>query len=186
MYEAPTDPVVWAAWDAASLLPAVDEQLRELYRGVDAAVTERGPTCWTSGNCCRFESYGHRLFVSGLEVAWFLNQVNHQSDQTEPTRPARPSDASEPKLSLLQIAEPGPGGACPYQINGLCSTHQIRPLGCRVFFCQQGTQDWQQALYESYLAKLRTLHETHGITYRYFDWMQGLAIRRQAAATGDE
>ncbi len=60
---------------------------------------------------------------------------------------------------------------CPHQHDNTCTTHAIRPLGCRIFFCQEGTQDWQHELYEQYLADLRELHEQHRIEYRYADWL---------------
>lgn len=60
---------------------------------------------------------------------------------------------------------------CPFQVDRSCSTHAIRPLGCRIFFCQAGTEAWQQALYERYLDELRSLHDRHGVAYRYADWL---------------
>ena len=75
-------------------------------------------------------------------------------------------------VRLPQLAEHP--GACPYQVGGLCSTHLIRPLGCRVFFCQAGTEEWQQDLYETFLRRLTRLHEQHDVPYRYMDWIAGL------------
>ena len=66
---------LWQDWKAAAERPAVDAALRDLYAQIDAAVAERGPTCWASGKCCKFDEFGHRLYVTGLEIAWFLNQV---------------------------------------------------------------------------------------------------------------
>jgi Fe-S-cluster containining protein len=65
--------------------------------------------------------------------------------------------------------------ACPFQVDGLCSTHAIRPLGCRVYFCQAGTQDWQQDLYEKFQQQLVQLHKDHDIDYAYMEWRAGLA-----------
>ena len=56
-----------------------------------------------------------------------------------------------------------------------------RPLGCRVFFCQQGTEDWQHELYERFLARLKALHEQYDVAYRYLEWRAALA---EAAAAG--
>lgn len=158
------DPL-WSSWQDAAAQPAVDAALRDLYARIDAAVAERGPTCWTSGKCCKFDDFGHRLYVTGLEIAWFLREVESRQPKLESCE-----DASA--IRLPQLAEHP--GACPYQIDGLCSTHAMRPLGCRIFFCQRGTEDWQQDLYESFLAELQRLHETHGLEYRYMDWIAGL------------
>lgn len=156
---------MWNAWREAAALPAVDTALRELYAELDAAVTAKGPTCWISGKCCKFDEFGHRLYVTGLEIAWFLSQVKAGG----PTSAAEERDDA---IKLPQFAEHP--GACPYQINGLCSTHVIRPLGCRIFFCQQGTEGWQQDLYEEFLQRLRELHEQRDLPYRYMDWISGL------------
>ena len=48
------------------------DQVKELYREVDAAVAAAGPVCVASGRCCRFKEYGHVLFVSNLEAEVLL------------------------------------------------------------------------------------------------------------------
>lgn len=168
---------LWSAWRKAAFDPAVDVALRGLYAELDEAIAAKGPTCWSSGKCCKFDEFGHRLYVTGLEIAWFLGQVGDgESDE--------PSEKNANGLRLPQFAElstPLPGGACPYQIDGLCSTHTIRPLGCRIFFCQQGTEAWQQDLYEAFLKRLQALHDQLGLEYRYMDWIAGLSQAGQAA-----
>jgi Fe-S-cluster containining protein len=166
---------LWWAWRDAAAEADVDEALRDLYRRLDDAVAARGPTCWTSGRCCKFDDFGHRLYVTGLEVAWFLGQVTGR----DPRPAAEPQDGP---IRLPQLAEHP--GACPYQIEGLCSTHEVRPLGCRIFFCQAGTEDWQQELYEDFLAQLQALHDRRGIAYRYMDWIAGLKAADRAARPG--
>ncbi len=164
----------WLTWREQSALPEVDHALRELYAELDAAVAARGPTCWSSGKCCDFDRFGHRLYVTGLEIAWFLQNVPLET--TPPVFSSAPADqtaeVTTTNLHLPQFAERP--GACPYQISKLCSTHTIRPLGCRVFFCQQGTEVWQQELYEDFLRRLQRLHDEHEIEYRYLDWIAGL------------
>ena len=71
-------------------------------------------------------------------------------------------------------------GTCPFQVNGLCGIRDIRPMGCRVFFCQQGTEDWQREVYERYLGEVRKLHDEHNVPYRYLEWRAALT---SAAAT---
>jgi len=146
----------WPTWFTAVVDPSTDRAIRDLYAALDDAVAARGPTCWISGKCCNFQGYGHRLYVTGLEIAWFLEQ------QRQSGAPLTHPDDAETH------------GACPYQINKLCTTHSTRPTGCRVFFCQHGTEDWQQQLYEHYLNELRALHERIDVPYRYMDWLAGL------------
>jgi len=170
---------VWSAWREAAALPAIDAALRELYAELDAAVSAQSPTCWTSGKCCKFDDFGHRLYVTGLEIAWFLTQVasatsggDGQRVVAEDRKPGNENRLGPTGVRLPQFAEHV--GACPYQVEGLCSTHAVRPLGCRIFFCQQGTEAWQQDLYESFLDRLRLLHDKHALDYRYMDWIAGL------------
>lgn len=164
---APIDPeesTLWQQWAAAAATPKISDALTALYTDIDTAVRAKGPTCWTSGKCCKFDTFqgGHLLYVTGLEIAWVLRQ------------PATLATGLDP-------SNVGPEGACAFQAQGLCNVHSVRPLGCRIFFCQQGTQDWQQDLYEKFLTQLRDLHDQEQLEYRYMEWRGGL---QRAAASG--
>jgi hypothetical protein len=52
--------------------------------------------------------------------------------------------------------------------------HPIRPFGCRIFFCDPTAQLWQEQQYQSFHARLRTLHEDLQIPYYYVEWRQAL------------
>jgi len=67
------------------------------------------------------------------------------------------------------------GTGCPYQISGLCDVHPIRPFGCRIFFCDSTSTDWQHEQYERFHAELKALHETLGVPYFYLEWREALA-----------
>ena len=169
---------LWRIWRRAAGEPRTDAAIRALYRRLDAEVARRGPTCWASGKCCRFDEYGHRLFATGLEIAWVLRQAESRKSITK-SREAASVDGDR-ALPLL-VLKPGGGGLrpavhglCPFQINRLCSVRAFRPLGCRVFFCQKGTESWQQQLHECFLADLRAMHERVGLPYRYMEWQAGL------------
>lgn len=218
----PPDP--WPAWHAAAADPRVDAALRDLYARLDAAVAARGPTCWVSGNCCKFEAYGHRLYVTALETAWVLANLppGVPRPYAPPTPPVAPASPANPKIrrALRPFigANPGPGissasmgypappgepgyvggpaaggtapappqaegpllPACVFQVDGLCTVHAIRPLGCRIFFCQKGTEEWQHELYETFLGELRSLHDRLALPYCYMEWRLSL---REAQAT---
>ena len=170
----------WQAWLDAAGREDIDALIRSLYADIDAAVTERSPVCNASGRCCRFEEFGHRLYVTGLEIAWFLLRVRNWDFGIGAER----GKSGEPGVSLTQLA-PTPNPQllipnCPYQIDGLCSTHAIRPLGCRVYFCEKGTEDWQQDTTEHFLSRLKQLHADHGLPYVYMEWRHGLAEAEQA------
>ena len=70
-----SDHLPWAAWRAAASNPQISGALGDLYGRLDADVAHRGPTCWVSGRCCRFDEYDHRLYVTGLEVAWVVTRL---------------------------------------------------------------------------------------------------------------
>ena len=57
-------------------------------------------------------------------------------------------------------------------------------MGCRVFFCERGTQQWQNELYEAFLARLRALHDDLDLPYRYMEWRGGLEEAEAAGVGG--
>lgn len=164
----------WQQWRRAVERGEVDSAVGDLYARLDADIAAYGPTCWSSGKCCKFDSYGHRLYVTGLEIARFFK---HNRTACPPQASGQAVEPFHP-LPVLNITHQPSDikhqDSCVFQIDGLCSTHKIRPLGCRVFFCQKGTQDWQQELYEQYLNELRVMHERWGLPYRYMEWRAGV------------
>ena len=66
------------------------------------------------------------------------------------------------------------GLGCPYQLNGLCAAHEARPFGCRVYFCDPASTDWQHDQYERFHAAIRELHERFGVPYWYAEWRDAL------------
>jgi Fe-S-cluster containining protein len=142
------------AVEAAHAVEGLPAAVGDIYRRVQAAVDERRPACSISGRCCRFEEFGHRLFVTTAELAVFARQV------AVADRPAAASSWD--------------GSGCPFQFGGLCGVHIIRPFGCRIYFCDPTSTAWQQGQYEQSHAELRALHERLGIPYFYVEWREGL------------
>ena len=157
-------PSNWLNWRDAVQRDEIDLAIRSLYADLDQAVADRRPVCNASGRCCKFDEYEHRLYVTGLEIAWFLCGLEG-------------ADSHVSGGIRLQQAASSPN--CPYQINGLCSTHAIRPLGCRAFFCEEGTEAWQQDTTERFLDRFKALHAEHGLPYEYMEWRAGLAEAHQ-------
>lgn len=147
--------VVRAAAGRADVTKAVADLYAELMRRIGV----RRPKCDASGRCCRFEEFGHRLYVTTIELAAFVAQKSEVKTQN--------SD----RVGLPVV---GQGGACPFQVGGLCSVHEIRPFGCRVFFCDPTSTEWQQAQYEELHAELKRLHERLGVPYFYVEWRWAL------------
>ncbi|MEM9019578.1 MAG: hypothetical protein AAGC44_03350 [Planctomycetota bacterium] len=165
----------WRTWYDAAQRETIDHAIRTLYAELDAAIAEHPPVCNASGRCCRFDEYGHRLYVTGLEIAWFLSGVHGR----EMVRLDGSQDVAQRGFPLRQFdLNPQPRFQtphCPYQVKGLCRTHTIRPLGCRVFFCERGTEAWQQETTERFLDRLKQMHVEQNLPYAYMEWRAGLA-----------
>jgi Fe-S-cluster containining protein len=140
----------------ASDRPEVIAAVRDVYQAVQAEIDTRRPVCVVSGRCCRFEEYGHRLFVTTLELAAFWH------------------DLSRSPIPTAQRMAAWDGTGCPFQVAKLCSVHPFRPFGCRMFFCDATSTEWQNECYERFHADLKRLHQTLDVPYRYVEWRQAL------------
>lgn len=171
----------WPAWRAAAARPEVADALARLRRSIADDTARRGPVCRNSGRCCRFASYGHRLYVTGLEVAAFEHErhVNTNSNSQETKRDKKP--CSPASLPVLTPQDAVATDACPYQRDNLCTAHDARPLGCRVFFCDAEGEAWPNELYERVQHAVRDLHDELGVPYVYADWRALLAEARASS-----
>src|SRR5688572_18879813 len=156
------------AVNAAAQRPEVAAGIEALYADVQAAIDERRPRCDASGRCCRFEEYGHRLYVTTAELAAFATQLPVVSCQLA---------VKDRGLAVLatgnsQLATSSPG--CPFQQAKLCTVHPIRPFGCRIFFCDPTSTDWQNDAYERFHARLKDLHRELNVPYFYVEWRRAL------------
>lgn len=136
---------VLAASQRDNVLQAIDV----IYSDLQAEIDRRRPVCQLSGRCCRFDEYGHRLYVTTIELAAF----------GAPPWPA--------------TAMPTPGG-CPFQIGKLCGVHAIRPFGCRVFFCDATATQWQEEHYRIFHQRIRELHDHLQVPYFYVEWREAM------------
>lgn len=118
--------------------------LLAIYEDLDAAIAGLAPVCRLSGRCCRFEEYGHTLFVSAPEAALLL---------TDAPVPSRPLDG---------------GATCPWQDQGgRCTAREARPLGCRVYFCDPAYEPRAFDLSEAYLGRLKRLVQAMELPWNY-------------------
>ena len=121
---------------------AVREAVLEVYADVDRAVAAAGPRCDSSGRCCRFEEYGHTLFISQFEAELLL--------ETAPP-----------------YEQPVSWAGCPFQVQNVCTARDERPLGCRIYFCDPSYQDTGQRITEEAIAWLKRLADEHHEGWRY-------------------
>jgi len=130
-------------------VPRADERLlekvAEVYRWLGEQIRlreESAGRCRACGDCCDFEAFDHRLFITPPELAYL--KANLGDD----------------------ILRPMPSGRCPYNIDGKCSVYEYRFAGCRIFCCY-GEKDFQSELSEAVLEKLKSICEEFQIPYRY-------------------
>ncbi|MBL8765333.1 MAG: hypothetical protein JNM07_13800 [Phycisphaerae bacterium] len=147
-----------AGWTRAVRDPRLAAEIDAVYARAASAIERRGPACWASGRCCRFRDAGHRLYVTGLEAALTLVRLDRS-----PLAPAELESA---------IAR----GTCVFVSGNLCSVHTIKPLGCRLYFCDRSAAAWQREVHEQLLSDIRDIHDRHQQPYRYGEW--GDMLRR--------
>lgn len=121
---------------------AVRAAVAEVYAAADLAVAAAAPRCDASGRCCRFTEYGHTLFISHFEAEILL-------------------DSAPP------FEQPVSRDGCPFQIDGLCTARESRPLGCRIYFCDPSYQETGNRITEESLAKLKRIADDHDTGWRY-------------------
>ncbi len=139
-----------------SIAAAAFAELRAIYEALDAEVARRAPVCLLSGRCCRFEEYGHTLFVSRLEAELLVDQA---------PAPSRPLDD---------------GRTCPWQdAHGRCTARAGRPLGCRAYFCDPAYEPIAYEVSEPFIGRLKELGRNLGIPWDYRPLHQHLGRLRE-------
>jgi Fe-S-cluster containining protein len=118
-------------------------EIQRAYDQVDGRISELGLRCLGGGACCKFDLAGHRLYLSTGELA-LLTQQARRVGQCRPLR-------------------------CPYQVGPRCLAREVRPLGCRVFFCGRSKTSLLSSIYEESHRRIRQLHENHCLPYSYVE-----------------
>ena len=147
----------------------VREAVAQVYADLQATIDARRPACVASGRCCRFEEFGHRLYVTTLELGAFLHAFRARP---APDHPA--AEHSAPDRSTVSLPQAWDETGCPFQAQRLCGVHAIRPFGCRVFFCDASAGQWQNDVYEQFHSRLKRLHEEMAVPYLYVEWRHAL------------
>ena len=118
-----------------------------IYRRLEEQLVE-SHLCAACGQCCDFEAFGHRLYLTTPELLYFAHYVG------------RP---------LKRMTN----GVCSYRVGGQCSVYPYRFAGCRIFQCK-GDANRQSELTEATLAQLKRLCEQYQLEYRYLDLKSAL------------
>ena len=123
------------------------EKVAEVYTWLESQIRHNGnqaDACEACGDCCDFDAFDHRLFVTPPEMFYLAANPDGENIRTMPT------------------------GRCPYNNDGRCGIYEHRFAGCRIFCCK-GDADFQSGLSESALAKLKLICTEFEIPYRYLD-----------------
>ena len=131
----------------------------DVYEDVDRASggDRNEKLCMGGGACCRFDLFGHRLYVTLGELA-----VLRLIPPVDPSRTAR--------------------NRCPYQQGPRCLARLNRPLGCRVFFCREQTDTPDidnHGVYETFHRQICDLHTRHNVPYAYIELISALKILQE-------
>lgn len=131
------------------------KEVEAIYRWVDAQVAQMDRACRACGECCDFEAFGHRLYVTTPELLYFKHFVG-------------------PDIKEMTA------GVCPYRVDGKCSVYPWRFSGCRIFACE-GDSEAESLLSEQTIHKFKTMCTTHKIPYQYVYLKAGLEMLKQNA-----
>ena len=121
---------------------AIAQKVKVVYNWIDSQIAKDTASCNACGNCCNFDAYDHRLYITSPEALYF-------------------------KLNVDQFKHMA-GGLCPYNSDGKCTVHEHRFAGCRIFLCE-GEDDFQSKLSEQAIAKFRSICKDFAIDYYYAD-----------------
>lgn len=119
----------------------IANEVAAIYSRLDEQIKKHPADCSACGNCCDFESFGHRLFVSSPEIVYLKQKL-----QIKPMSTSR----------------------CPYQLDGKCTIGSHRFAACRIFFCKADEQ-LQSRLSEETLNQFKSLCIQLALPYRYTD-----------------
>jgi len=74
----------------------VREAVEGIYLELGKELEKRKPLCAVSGRCCRFEEYGHRLYVTTMELGAFQWEIRQRGIQlSKPAIDKEEGDASK-------------------------------------------------------------------------------------------
>jgi hypothetical protein len=118
------------------------EKVRQLYNWIDHQLESSG-ACGACGRCCDFENFGHKLYITSVELKYFAERM---------------PDNLKPMTT----------GICPYRIDGKCSVYEYRFAGCRIFACGRD-ETLQSDIMEQSLKKLKQIGTEFNIPYNYTD-----------------
>lgn len=117
-------------------------EVAEIYQWLGENISQPENGCQACGKCCRFESFGHKLFLTTPELLYFYSNIKD--------------------LKKMPVPD------CPYMQDGKCTARDFRFAGCRIFFCK-ADDEMLSNLSEQALEKFKKICEKYKLPYRYVD-----------------
>jgi hypothetical protein len=133
-----------------STLSQIIQEVDAVYHWLDEQLAQMDSSCRACGDCCDFESFGHKLYVTTPELIYFQHHLD------------------------LRIKEMSTG-VCPYRMDGKCTVYPYRFSGCRIFSCKGDTEK-ENALCEQAISKFKTLCNEYPVPYHYVYLKSGLEM----------
>ncbi len=143
--------------------------MNELYNQLDRRIASMNLHCANCGQCCNFDNYGHRLYITTLEMLYLTAGLNTTYTQQYTNKELL---SGKPYGNTISQKLPS---SCQLQNTNGCTARLHRPTGCRIFFCKGIDNNLLYELTEQTLSSLRTLHEQFNAPYYYADirlWLQ--------------
>ena len=132
---------------------SIIHEVDTVYQWLSEQLADLNQPCSACGNCCDFESFGHKLYVTTPELIYFRHHHG--------------PDLKEMKTDI-----------CPYRIDEKCSVYPYRFSGCRIFSCK-GDAEKENAICEQAVRRFKTLCKDHAIPYHYTDLKTGLQLLKE-------
>jgi hypothetical protein len=117
-------------------------KVKKIYDWLDSQLADVADKCGACGNCCDFENFGHKLFITSPELLYF-------------------------KINVKDL-KPMPIGVCPYMQDNKCTAREFRFAGCRIFFCK-ADKEFQNKLSERAIKYFKQICDNEQLPYRYVD-----------------
>ena len=133
----------------AQIIKRVDS----VYQWLQSQLSDLSQTCAACGDCCDFEAFGHRLYVTTPELLFFQYHLD------------------KPVKAMTT-------GVCPYRVEGKCTVYPYRFAGCRIFTCK-GDAEKENQICEEIIRKFKSLCNEYRIDYQYLSLQAGLEMLQQ-------
>ena len=128
------------------------KKVADIYAWLDEQIHHCGElagACKICGDCCDFEGFDHRLFITPPELMYLA--AHREPDEFKPM----------------------PGSRCPYNKDGKCEVYEHRFAACRIFCCHADV-DFQSVLSETSLERFKAICMEFRIPYGYTEVAEAL------------